>query len=72
MEVNNSTANHVVEMLINGVSVGEITLDQHGGSELQLDARNGDKILSVQAKDVIEVLEAEHGTVLLTGQFVAK
>jgi hypothetical protein len=72
VEFRNSTANDVVEVVINGVSVGEITLDQDGDGELQLDARNGDKVPTVKAGDVIEVVDAEDGTVLLTGTFVAE
>src|SRR5262245_22451800 len=61
VDVNNSTANHVVEMMTNDVPVGEITLDQLGEGALQLDARDGDKVPSAQARDVIEVVDVEDG-----------
>jgi hypothetical protein len=72
VQVQNSTANDVVEVLLNGVSIGEITLDQYGRGQLQLDARNGDKVPTVKAGDVIEIVDAEDGTVLLEGTFVAE
>lgn len=72
VEVRGSTANDVVEVLLNGAVIGEITLDQYGDGELDLDARNGDKVPTVKAGDVIEVVDAEDGTVLLEGTFVAE
>jgi hypothetical protein len=72
VRVQSSTANDVVEVLINGVSVGEITLDEYGDGELDLDARNGDKVPTVKAGDVIEIVDAEDGTVLLEGTFAAE
>jgi hypothetical protein len=72
VEVRNSTAGDVVEVLLNGLSIGQIDLDQYGDGELQLDARNGDKVPTVKAGDVIEVVDAEDGTVLLEGKFAAE
>jgi hypothetical protein len=72
VRVQNSTADDVVNVLLNGKSIGTITLDNYGDGELDLDARNGDTVPTVKAGDVISVVDAEDGTVLLTGTFKAE
>jgi hypothetical protein len=72
VRVQNSTANDVVNVLLNGKSIGTITLDQYGDGELDLDARNGNTVPTVQAGDTITVTDAEDGTVLLTGKFATE
>ncbi len=55
-----------VDVLVNGVFIGTITLDA-GRGKLELKTQNGDTVPVLEDGDEIEVVGADDGTLLLVG-----
>ncbi|MFQ5782399.1 MAG: hypothetical protein ACE5GR_05025, partial [Nitrosopumilus sp.] len=66
VEIEDQTPDSTFDVLVAGVSVGQITTDEDGEGELDLDSRDGDNVPPVADGDDIEVSNAD---VALLGTF---
>jgi len=71
VEIEDQTPDTTFDVLVDGVSVGQITTDEDGEGELELDSRDEDPVPSVMDDDIVDIIEMIDGAdvIVLSGTF---